>query len=586
MSQVSVTIDDKITHVPEGSTILQAAKSLDIDIPVLCHLSIPAFKIWNQPASCRICVVEVEGRRNLAPACATPVTEGMVVKTNTMRVLSARKTVLELLLSDHPKNCLICAKSGECELQHLSERFGIRASPYDDGVLSTYPLDISASIIRDMEKCVMCRRCEHVCNDIQTCNVLSAINRGFEAVVSPAFNMPLSESVCTNCGQCVAVCPVGALVENDHTWKVIEALRNDEGKIVIVQTAPAVRAALGEAMGLPPGQSVTGKMAAALRRIGFNYVFDTDFAADLTIMEEGSELLSRLTGFLNGDPNVKLPILTSCCPGWVKFFEHNYQDMLDVPSTAKSPQQMFGAIAKSYFADLLGIPREKLVVVSVMPCLAKKYERARPEFSVGGNPDVDIVISTRELARLIKLMNIDFHTLPDEDFDAPLGESTGAGVIFGATGGVIEAALRTAYELYTGETLNNVEFTGVRGMEGVKVAEVKFGEHVLRIGVAHGLGNARKLLDRVREGEEFHAIEVMACPGGCIGGGGQPYHHGDISILEARTKVLYNEDAGKPLRKSHENPYIKDLYENFLGKPLSEKAHQLLHTHYFGRQKL
>ena len=585
MSMLTVHIDGKTTTIPAGGTILDAARKLDIDIPTLCYLNLEDLKVNNKAASCRICVVEVEGRRNLAPACATPATDGMVIKTNTLRVLNARKTVLELLLSDHPKDCLVCAKSGECELQDLAEKFGIRESPYDGGEMSHYRKDISPSIIRDMDKCIMCRRCETMCNDVQTCGVLSGVNRGFTAVVAPAFEMNLSDTVCTNCGQCVAVCPVGALVENDNSWDVVDALA-DPDKVVIVQTAPAVRAALGEDLGIAPGTSVTGKMAAALRRLGFDHIFDTDFAADLTIMEEGSEFLDRLTRYLNGDQTAKLPILTSCCPGWVKFFEHNFQDMLDVPSTAKSPQQMFGAIAKTYYADMLGIPREKLVVVSVMPCLAKKYERARPEFSVDGNPDVDIVISTRELARLIKRMNIDFGSLPDEDFDAPLGESTGAAPIFGVTGGVIEAALRTAYELATGETLQKVDFEDVRGMDGVKVATVKVGPHELRIGIAHGLGNARKLLNRVREGETFHAIEVMACPGGCIGGGGQPYHHGDIELLKLRTKVLYAEDAGKPLRKSHQNPYIIELYEKFLGKPLSEKSHHLLHTHYFKRQRL
>jgi len=585
MSTLTITIDGKTTSVPAGSTILDAATKLDIEIPTLCYFNLEELKYNNKAASCRICVVEVEGRRNLAPACATPVTDGMVVKTNTLRVLTARRTVLELMLSDHPKDCLTCAKSGECELQTLAQKFGIRETPYDGGEMSHYRKDISPSIVRDMDKCIMCRRCETMCRDVQTCSVLSGVNRGFSAVVAPAFEMNLADSVCTNCGQCVAVCPVGALTEHDNSWDVVDALANPE-KVVIVQTAPAVRAALGEDLGMEPGQSYTGKMVAALRRLGFDHVFDTDFAADLTIMEEGSELLDRLTKFLNGDKSVRLPILTSCCPGWIKFFEHNFQDMLDVPSTAKSPQQMFSAIAKSYYADLLGIPREKMIVVSVMPCLAKKYERARPEFSVNGNPDTDIVITTRELARLIKLMNIDFAGLPDEDFDAPLGASTGAAPIFGVTGGVIEAALRTAYELATGETLEKVEFECVRGMEGVKKATVKVGPNELVIGVAHGLGNARKLLNRVRAGETFHAIEVMACPGGCIGGGGQPYHHGNMELLKLRTKVLYEEDANKPLRKSHQNPYIIELYEKFLGKPLSEKSHHLLHTHYFKRQSL
>jgi len=398
--------------------------------------------------------------------------------------------------------------------------------------------------------------------------------------------MNLYDTVCTNCGQCTAVCPVGALVENDHTWKVIDAIADPE-KVTVVQTAPAVRAALGEACGMEPGQSVTGKMAAALRTLGFDHVFDTDFAADLTIMEEGSEFLDRLQKFLDGDKSVKLPIMTSCCPGWVKFFEHQFPELLDVPSTAKSPQQMFGAIAKSYYAEILGIPREKMVVVSVMPCLAKKYECSRPEFAVNGNPDVDIVISTRELGRLIKRMNIDFDKLPDEDFDNPLGASTGAAPIFGNSGGVLEAALRTAYELATGETLPKVEFEAVRTLTGVKTAEIQVGPHTLNVGVASGLGNARKLLEMVQSGEkQFHVIEIMACPGGCIGGGGQPYHHGDMEVLAKRNQVLYAEDEGKELRKSHENPYIIELYEKYLGKPLSEKAHHLLHTHYFKRQQL
>lgn len=585
MSTLTITIDGKTTSVPAGSTILDAANKLDIEIPTLCYFNLEELKYNNKAASCRICVVEVEGRRNLAPACATPVTDGMVVKSNTLRVLNARRTVLELMLSDHPKDCLTCSKSGECELQTLAQKFGIRETPYDGGEVSHYRKDVSPSIIRDMDKCIMCRRCETMCRDIQTCSVLSGVNRGFSAVVAPAFEMNLEDSVCTNCGQCVAVCPVGALVEHDNTWDVVDALADPE-KVVIVQTAPAVRAALGEDLGMEPGQSYTGKMVASLRRLGFDHVFDTDFGADLTIMEDGSELLDRLTKFLNGDKSVRLPILTSCCPAWIKFFEHNFQDMLDVPSTAKSPQQMFSAIAKSYYAELLGIPREKMIVVSVMPCLAKKYERARPEFSVNGNPDTDIVISTRELARLIKLMNIDFAGLPDEDFDAPLGASTGAAPIFGVTGGVIEAALRTAYELATGETLEKVDFECVRGMEGVKKATVKVGPNELVIGVAHGLGNARKLLERVRAGETFHAIEIMACPGGCIGGGGQPYHHGNMELLKLRTKVIYEEDVNKPLRKSHQNPYIIELYEKYLGKPLSEKSHHLLHTHYFKRQSL
>ena len=577
---IRLTIDKKTVEVEPGTTILKAARKVGVEIPTLCHFELCDMGIENKPGGCRICVVEVEGRRNLAPSCMTEAQEGMVINTHNIRVLNARTTVLKLIISDHPFDCLVCAKSGDCELQDLARQFGIRTVPYG-GEQSHYRKDTSPSIIRDVDKCIMCRRCEMMCNEVQTVGALSAVNRGFMSVVAPAFEMNLEDSPCTYCGQCVSVCPTGALTEVDHTNDIIRAL-SDPMKTVVVQTAPAVRAALGEAFGLEPGTLVTGKMVSALRELGFDYVFDTDFSADLTIMEEGTELLQRLRSHLEGDPNVRLPILTSCCPGWVNFFEHNFPDMLDVPSTAKSPQQMFGAIAKSWFAERIGVNRKDLIVVSIMPCLAKKYECQRDEFSVDGNPDVDYSISTRELAAFIKQANIDFLNLPEGDFDDPLGESSGAGVIFGNTGGVIEAACRTAYELHTGKTLEKVEFEALRGMEGIRSATVDFDGLPLRIGIAHGLVNARKLLDEVREGRsQYHAIEIMACPGGCIGGGGQPYHHGKSEILASRAAAIYSEDERKTIRKSHENPSIIRLYREFLGEPGSHKAHSLLHTEYF-----
>jgi NADP-reducing hydrogenase subunit HndD len=584
MEKIKLNIDNTIVEVEKGTTILKAAKQIDIEIPTLCYMHLGDMNIEHKPGGCRICVVDVKGRRNLAPACATECSEGMEVQTHNIRVLNARKTVMELILSDHPFECLVCAKSGTCDLQHMAIKMGIREIPYK-GEQSTYKEDTSPAILRDVDKCIMCRRCETMCNDVQTVGVLSAINRGFSSVVAPAFERNLDHSECTYCGQCVAVCPTAALTEVDHTNQVIHHLA-DPTKTVIVQTAPAVRAALGEEFGMEPGTLVTGKMVASLRRLGFNYVFDTDFAADLTIMEEGAELLDRLTKYLSGDKEVKLPMLTSCCPGWVNFFEHHFPDMIDIPSTARSPQQMFGAIAKTYFAEKINVKRENLVVVSIMPCVAKKYECTRDEFSVNGNPDVDYALSTRELANLIKRANINFNKLPDEDFDTPMGESTGAAVIFGTTGGVIEAATRSAYELQTGKRLEKVDFTQLRGMEGIRSAKVDFDGLELNIGIAHGLGNARKLLEDIRAGKsQYHAIEIMACPGGCIGGGGQPLHHGDSSILKARQKAIYQEDSGKSIRKSHENPSIIKLYEEFLGKPLGKKSHHLLHTIYFDKSK-
>lgn len=582
MSQVNLTIDGQKVSVEAGSTILQAAQQIGIDIPTLCYLNLHDTKMENKPASCRVCVVEVEGRKNLAPSCATPVAEGMVVRTNTLKVMQARKTVVELLLSDHPTDCLTCTKAGACDLQSMAERLGVREVGFKNGKQSSYPMDIGLSIVRDMNKCIRCRRCETMCNEVQSVGALSGINRGFEAVVAPAFGAQLKETVCVNCGQCIAVCPTGALTERENITDVIKALNNPDKK-VIVQVAPAVRAALGEEFNMPAGTLVTGKMAAALRRLGFNYVFDTDFAADVTIMEEGYELIDRLTKVSKGDASVKLPIITSCCPAWVTFFETQFQDLLDLPSTARSPQQIFGSIAKSYFAQKMNIERKQLVVVSVMPCVAKKSERARDEFG----DDVDIVLTTRELARLIKQSNIRFEALPEEDFDSPLGESTGAGVIFGTTGGVMEAALRTAYEKVTGETLEKVNFESVRGFDGIREATVQIGEIPLNVAIVHGLSNARKVMEDIRAGKaNYEAIEVMACPGGCVGGAGQPYHHGDVEIIKKRQKALYREDEGKVLRKSHENPDVIKMYEEYFRTPLSHKAHQLLHTSYEAKDRI
>lgn len=585
MQEVNLTINGRAVTVPKGTTILEAAKELGIYIPTLCYMDLHNTRMHSAKASCRVCVVEVEGKKNLQPACVTLVSEGMKVVTNSDRVLTTRKTIVELLISDHPKACLTCQKSGDCELQDLSIRFGIDSINITGRSQSMYKKDESRSLIRDMDKCVFCRRCETMCNEVQKVGALSAVNRGFDAVVATAFEAPMFDTVCTHCGQCVAVCPTGALTQKDSTWEVIEAL-NDPTKTVVVQTAPSVRVAIGELFGMEPGSIATGKLVQALREVGFDYVFDTDFSADLTIIEEGTELLHRLNRYLEGEEEA-LPILTSCCPAWVNFFESKYPDLLNVPSTAKSPQQMFGAVAKTFFAEKIGVPREDLVLVSVMPCLAKKFEASREEFSVDGNPDVDIVLSTREMGTLIKRKDINLANLEDSEYDNPLGESTGAGVIFGSTGGVIEAAVRTAYELHTGKHLDRVDFEELRGFEGIRVAEIDVDGLPLRIGIAHGLGNAKELLDELREGNPrgLHAIEVMACPGGCIGGAGQPYHHGDPNVLLKRQQAIYEIDRNMPLRKSHENPSIIALYRDFLGEPASELAHKLLHTAYTARDK-
>ena len=585
METVKLTIDNKTLEVPKGTTILEAAKSIGIHIPSLCYMKLEELHYENNPGACRICVVEIEGRRNLAPSCKQECTEGMVVHTHTPRVINARKTVMELLLSNHPAECLTCSSNGHCELQNLAHSLGIRQMRYK-GEMSEFEIDRSPSIVRNPNKCIMCRRCETMCNTIQTVGALTAVNRGFHAAVSTAFERDIAGSTCSYCGQCVSVCPVNALSGRNTQDPVLEALA-DPDKIVIAQTAPAVRTALGRDFGFAPGTLVTGKMVTALRQLGFDYVFDTDFGADVTIMEEGTELLGRLGQYLAGDQSVKIPLMTSCCPGWVSFVEQHYPELRDYLSTTKSPQQIFGAVAKNYFAQKMGIPREKMVVVSIMPCLAKKYEASRPEHAVDGNPDVDYSIYTRELARLIRYANINFEELPDGEFDNPLGESTGAGVIFGTTGGVIEAACRTAYEIYTKQPLPKVDFEELRGLDGIRSATIDFNGTPIKIGIAHGLGNARKLIEEVKNGTSpYHAIEVMACPGGCIGGGGQPFHKGRMEVLKKRAAALYQADEEKPIRKSHENPFVQQLYKEYMGEPCGPLAHKLLHTHYRDRKEV
>jgi NADH-quinone oxidoreductase subunit G len=581
---VNLTIDDIQTQVPGDYTVLEAARKLNIKIPTLCHHQMTNCMTVNKVASCRICVVEVEGRRNLAPSCSTKVAQGMVVKTHTPRVIRARRVLLQLLLSNHPKDCLNCYASGNCELQTLADQMHTDANRFE-GQSSEFAVETSSeAITRDLNKCIRCRRCETACNEMQTVGVLSGVGRGFDMVVGPAFLHPLEETQCVFCGQCVKACPTGALMGKsyiDEVWKAI----NDPGKVVVVQTAPAVRAALGEEFGQAPGKTVTKKMVSGLRRLGFDHVFDTNFTADLTIMEEATEFIHRL------QTGGRLPMLTSCCPAWVKFFEHQFPDMLDVPSTCKSPQGMFGAVAKTYWAEKMNIDPSKIVVVSVMPCLSKKYEASRSELSDSGFMDVDLVLSTRELARMLKEAGIELLDLPDGEYDNPLGVSSGGADIFGVTGGVCEAALRYAAEVVTGKELESVDFEAVRGYEGLRHATVQLGDLELKVAVACGLGNARELLECIRKGTcEYHLIEIMACPGGCIGGGGQPFvtdAEGDESeVLKKRIAALYAEDAGKELRSSHKNPYIQQIYDEYLGKPYGEKSHKLLHTNYKKRPAL
>ena len=577
MADITVKINGVELTVPKGTTVLEAAHIAGFEIPTLCYM-----KEINEIGACRICVTEVnEGRGfRLVAGCVYPCSDKMEVLTNSPKVIEARKKTLELILSTHDKKCLSCVRSGNCELQKLCKDYGVEDVSKYEGSRNEYEIDDSAAhMYRDNNKCILCRRCVAVCGKTQGIGVIGANERGFKTYIGSAFDMGLGETSCVSCGQCIAVCPVGAISEKDYIKDVLAAIADPE-KTVLVQTAPAVRAGLGEAFGLPIGTNVEGKMVAALRRLGFDKVFDTDFSADLTIMEEANEFVERVQ---NGGV---LPMITSCSPGWVKFCEHYFPDMLDHLSTCKSPQQMFGATAKTYWAEKMGIDPKNIVMVSIMPCTAKKFEIGRPDQSAAGVPDVDYALTTRELGRMIERAGINFTSLPDEKFDDPLGISTGAGVIFGATGGVMEAALRTAVYTLTGE--NVTDLPEVRGTEGIKEATYKVGDLDVKVCVASGLANAREVLEKVQRGEaDYQFIEIMACPGGCLNGGGQPQVpmgiRNFVDIRKERAKVLYDLDKSMPLRQSHENPAIKEVYETYFGKPGSHKAHEVLHTSYVKR---
>lgn len=577
MENITIKINNMDVSAPAGSTILEAARLAHVEIPTLCFL-----KDINEIAACRLCTVEIGGGK-LAPACVYPISPGMEVRTATPKLKDYRKKTLQLILSNHNRSCLSCIRSGDCELQNLCKELGVEDEDYYDGEkTASEPDESAAHMIRDNSKCILCRRCSAVCEKVQGIGVVGPNERGFATFIGSAFDMGLGETSCVSCGQCIAVCPTGALYEKSSIDQITAAIA-DPSKHVIVQTAPAVRAGLGEEFGYEIGTNVEGKMASALRRLGFDKIFDTNFSADLTIMEEAHEFIDRVK---NGGV---LPMITSCSPGWIKYCEHYFPDMTENLSTCKSPQQMFGAIAKSYYAEKMGLSPEDIVSVSVMPCTAKKFEIGRADEDVCGVPDVDYTMTTRELARMIKQAGIRFRELPDEAFDSPLGLGSGAAVIFGATGGVMEAALRTAVETLTGEELEKPDFADVRGTEGIKEATYHVAGMDVNVAVASGLGNARELLNRVKSGEaNYHFIEIMGCPGGCVNGGGQPQQPGYVrntkDIRALRAKVLYDEDAANTIRKSHENPAIKELYAAYLGEPGSLKAHHLLHTTYVKRR--
>ena len=581
MNEVTFKINGQEITVPEGTTILEAAKLHNIDIPTLCFL-----KDINEIGACRMCLVEIAGARALQAACVYPVAPGIEVLTNSPKVRKARRVNLELILSNHNRECTTCVRSENCELQKLAKDLGVSNIPFEGEKSGHWIDDLSPSIVRDETKCILCKRCVAVCNKVQGIGVLGPVGRGFDSKVQPVFNKSIAEVGCINCGQCIVNCPVGALKEKSDIERVWDALADPE-KVVMVQPAPAVRAALGEEFGLPMGTPVTGKLAAVLRRLGFDGVFDTDFGADVTIMEEGTELLDRLN---NGGT---LPMITSCSPGWIKLIETYYPEMIPHLSSCKSPQNMTGALLKSHYAQMNGIDPKKMVVVSVMPCTAKKFESQREELSVNGLQDVDISITTRELARMIKEARIDFVNLPDEDFDPYYGESTGAAVIFGATGGVMEAAVRTVADILNDKDIQEIEYEVVRGVEGIKKAEVEIAPGTtVKLAVASGGANIRKVMEAIKDGEfkDYQFIELMACPGGCVNGGGQPIVDAKTrmctDIRAERAKALYTEDSNKQYRKSHQNPSVIRLYEEFLGEPCGHKSHELLHTTYMKRPKL